>query len=72
MPCNVGRVEQSIRMILGIALLGVGMFAELSTIVTGIAFVAGTIALITGTIGFCPVWSLVGVNTCPTHQSRAR
>ena len=72
MPCNVGRIEQAIRILLGIVLLGVGMFSELSTLLSGIAFVAGAIALITGTIGFCPVWSLVGLNTCPTHGPNAK
>ena len=70
MHCNVGGIERPIRMILGIVLLGMGMFAELSPIAMGSAFVVGTIALITGAIGFCPLWSLVGVNTCPTQQPR--
>jgi hypothetical protein len=27
---------------------------------------AGAIALITGAIGYCPLWTLLGINTCPT------
>jgi len=66
MTCNVGGVERPIRIVLGIALLGIGAFAGLPPIGTGIALVAGTIALVTGAIGFCPVWTLLRINTCPT------
>jgi hypothetical protein len=66
MTCNVGGVERPIRIVLGIALLGIGAFAGLPPVGTGIVLVAGTIALATGAIGFCPVWTLLGINTCPT------
>jgi hypothetical protein len=37
---------------------------------TGIAFVVGTIALVTGAIGFCPLWTVFGINTCPMSQGK--
>ena len=40
-------------------------FADLPPIGMGITLAIGAIALLTGTIGFCPVWSLFGINTCP-------
>ena len=68
MACNVGGLERPIRIVMGIALLGIGAFAGLPPIGTGIALVVGAIMLATGTIGFCPVWSLLGINTCPTKR----
>jgi len=68
MACNVGGLERPIRIVMGIALLGIGAFAGLPPIGTGIALVVGTIMLATGTIGFCPVWSVLGINTCPTKR----
>jgi hypothetical protein len=68
MTCNVGGVERPIRIVVGIALLGIGAFAGLPPVGTGIALVVGTIALVTGAIGFCPVWTLLGINTCPTKR----
>jgi Protein of unknown function (DUF2892) len=68
MTCNVGGVERPIRIVVGIALLGIGAFAGLPPAGTGIALVVGTIALVTGAIGFCPVWTLLGNNTCPTKK----
>jgi Protein of unknown function (DUF2892) len=70
MTCNVGGVERPIRMIVGIVLLAVGAFADLPPIGTGLALVAGTIALVTGAIGYCPLWALLGMNTCPTAPAR--
>lgn len=66
MTCNVGGVERPIRIVVGIALLGIGAFAGLPPVGTGVALVVGTIALVTGAIGFCPVWTLLGINTCQT------
>jgi hypothetical protein len=66
MTCNVGGIERPIRIVVGILLLGVGAFAALPPVGTGIALVAGTIALVTGAIGYCPLWALLGLNTCPT------
>jgi hypothetical protein len=67
MTCNVGRIERPIRIVLGILLIGIGAFAGLPPLGTGIMLVVGTIALVTGAIGFCPVWNLFGINTCPRN-----
>lgn len=68
MTCNVGGVERPIRIVVGIALLGIGGFAGLPPVGTGIALVFGTVMLITGVIGFCPAWTLLGINTCPRES----
>jgi len=70
MTCNVGGVERPIRILLGILMLGIGSFTNLSLIGTAIALTLGTIALVTGVIEYCPLWTLLGVNTCPTRSSR--
>lgn len=69
MTCNVGGIERPIRIGLGLVLLGIGAFADLPPIATAIAYVIGTVALVTGAIGFCPAWTLLGINTCPTKPS---
>jgi hypothetical protein len=70
MTCNVGGVERPIRIVVGILVIAVGAFASLPPIGTGIAFAVGTIALVTGAIGYCPLWALLGMNTCPTETPR--
>ncbi|MBI5854867.1 MAG: DUF2892 domain-containing protein [Nitrospirae bacterium] len=66
MTCNVGGIERPIRIGVGLVLLAVGIFAELPAWGVGVAYVFGAVAVVTGVIGFCPAWSLLGINTCPT------
>jgi uncharacterized membrane protein HdeD (DUF308 family) len=70
MTCNTGGIERPIRILLGILMLGIGAFANLTLIGTAIALILGTIALVTGIIEYCPLWTLFGVNTCQTSTSR--
>lgn len=65
MPCNVGKVERLMRVLLGILLLGIATFADMRLIATATALLVGSIALVTGTIGYCPIWTLLGLDTCP-------
>ena len=64
MACNVGGIERPVRIVLGILLIGIGVFAALPPVGMGVALAAGTIALVTGALGFCPLWTLFGINTC--------
>jgi uncharacterized membrane protein HdeD (DUF308 family) len=70
MKYNVGGIERPIRIVLGIVLLGIGAFAGLPVTATTLLLVVGTIALVTGAISYCPVWALLGFNTCPTNPLR--
>ena len=70
MTCNVGGIERPIRIVLGILLIGVGAFAGLTPVGVGVTLGLGTIALVTGAIGFCPAWSLFGINTCPMNSGK--
>ena len=69
MSCNVGGIERPVRIVLGVLLIGIGSFAGLPPVGMGIALTMGTIALVTGVLGFCPVWTLLGINTCPMERS---
>ncbi len=70
MACNVGGIERPVRIVLGILLIGLGAFGGLPPVGMGIALAMGTIALVTGALGFCPVWTLLGINTCPAGAGK--
>jgi len=70
MTCNVGGLERPIRILLGMLMLGIGVFANLSLIGTAIVLMLGSIALVTGLIGYCPLWTLMGIDTCPAQMPR--
>lgn len=55
---NVGKLDRVIRIILGIILVG-NVFVGLQTVVGWI----GLILIVTGLLGTCPVYSLIGINT---------
>ena len=69
MICNVGGIERPIRILLGVLMLGIGAFANLSLLATAIVLIVGTVALVTGVIEYCPLWTMLGVNTCTTGTS---
>lgn len=67
--CNVGGMERSIRIVLGIALIMAGALASLPEAGMYAAYVIGIVALVTGAVGYCPAWTLLGINTCPAKSA---
>jgi len=68
--CNVGGIERPVRIVVGIGALGIGAFGGLPPVGTGVALLVGTIALVTGAIGYCPLWTVFGINTCPVAPGK--
>ena len=61
---NVGGTEKGIRLILGGVLVLAALVFDLPTWGTALVSVVGIIAILTGTVGYCPAWTLLGINTC--------
>lgn len=59
MKCNSGTLDRSIRVIAGLVLIGL---AATGTI--GMWGWIGVVPLLTGAVGFCPAYTLLGMNTC--------
>jgi hypothetical protein len=64
MKCNVGGIDRTGRIVLGIALLVVGLAAPLEMTWRIVALVVAAVALVTAAIGFCPANAIFGINTC--------
>jgi hypothetical protein len=60
---NVGRHDKSIRLVVGLVLLTLAVFS-LSGAWATIAGVMGLFLMGTGFFGFCPIYRLIGLNTC--------
>ncbi len=59
MKANEGTADRVIRVILGVVLLGAGIFFVQGTL--GIVLdVLGAVLLLTGIVGFCPLYRLLG------------
>lgn len=63
MNINAGKVDRALRIIVGIALLSLTMIGPQS-----LWGLVGLIPLVTGLAGFCPVYKLLGLNTCPLNK----
>jgi len=59
MKCNAGNVDRIIRIVVGLGLLAL-VFVGPKTLWGWI----GVVPLLTGLIGWCPAYLLVGLNTC--------
>lgn len=57
MVCNVGKIDKVIRVVVGVALI---VWAITSGNILGYI---GIILVITSIIGFCPLYTLLGINT---------
>ena len=59
---NEGGVDRIVRVVLGIALLALGLFWAQAPW-NWVLDIVGVIALVTGVIGFCPLYALLGFHT---------
>lgn len=59
MPCNEGKLDRTLRVIAGIVLIAL-VFVGPQTKWGWL----GLIPLLTGLVGFCPVYTLLGINGC--------
>ena len=64
MKCNVGGIDRTGRIVIGIVLLLVGLAAPLDMTWRIVALVVAAIALLTGIVRFCPANAIFGINTC--------
>jgi uncharacterized membrane protein HdeD (DUF308 family) len=63
MKRNVGGADRVLRVVIGIALLALGLLHVVTGTLAMAAYLFGTIALVTGLVRYCPAWSLFGINT---------
>jgi hypothetical protein len=59
MKLNVGGADRVIRIVLGLALIGLTLTGNI-----GVWGWIGIVPLATGAIGWCPPYALLGFNTC--------
>lgn len=68
MNMNIGSTDRAIRLTLGVILLAIAVFAGLGGIWPWLLGGAGLIALLTAAFRFCPLYRLIGVNTCGLNR----
>jgi hypothetical protein len=64
MKTNVGGIDKILRIIAGIALISLA-----ATGVVGAWGFIGVVPLLTGLMGWCPAYTLLGIKTCPMQKN---
>lgn len=63
MKCNSGLIDRVLRVIVGLALIALAVSGTI-----GMWGWIGVVPLLTGAIGFCPAYAMLGMNTCGTKK----
>lgn len=63
MKTNEGILDRTLRAVVGLVLMGLA-----TTDIIGIWGYIGVIPLLTSVVGLCPVYSILGINTCSTNK----
>jgi len=66
MKANEGTIDRILRVILGLALISI-VFVGPQTPWGWV----GVIPLVTGLVGMCPLYAILGINSCPVDKSQA-
>jgi len=59
MKCSVGRIDRVLRISVGLVLIGLAA----SSVIGAWGWI-GIVPLATGLFKFCPMYSILGINTC--------
>lgn len=66
MTRNLGGIDKALRLVAGIVLLALGAFGPL-----GWWGLLGLVPLGTALVSYCPLYALLGLNTCPLGRRAA-
>lgn len=64
MSTNIGTLDRTLRIVVGLALLGAALGLFGPGYATPWAFI-GLVPLATAILGWCPAYTLLGLRTCP-------
>jgi hypothetical protein len=70
MKTNESTIDRAIRVVIGISLVLLAALKVITGTVAVIALVAGGIFTITGIIGFCGIYALLGISTCTIQRKK--
>lgn len=60
---NVGGIDRTARIVVGLLLIALTLFG-----VIGVWGWIGVVPLATGLLQFCPLYKVIGLNTCPISK----
>ena len=67
MKRNESNQDRGIRAVVGLSALLVGLFAA-GGFLRALLIIVGLVLVITAAVGFCPLYRLLGINTCKVRH----
>jgi hypothetical protein len=64
MPCNESMADRGLRVMAGVVLLGLGWGGVVTGTLGTIFQWLGFVPVLTGLVGFCPLYAMIGYNGC--------
>ncbi|MDD2701727.1 MAG: DUF2892 domain-containing protein [Sideroxydans sp.] len=72
MNCNVGGIDRTLRIVVGIVLLLIGLLTPVGPVWQAVALIIAAVALITAFVRFCPANAMLGINTCSDAEKKTK
>ncbi|MDD2881638.1 MAG: DUF2892 domain-containing protein [Rhodoferax sp.] len=63
MKSNSGGIDRILRIVVGLVLIGLTLAGNI-----GVWGWIGIVPLATGALGWCPLYTILGINTCPMKK----
>ncbi len=67
MTQNIHQIERGVRIVVGLGLISMAFWGP-----ANLWFLVGVVPLATGLLGWCPPYSLLGINTCRLGQKTSQ
>ena len=71
MERNESTIDRIIRAAGGAGLVAVAAWSGFTTLTGGVLLAVAAVLLVTAAVGFCPLYRVLGISTCPVPQRRA-
>jgi hypothetical protein len=68
MKTNVGSMDKVIRIVLALIFAGLYFTGTVTGTMGLVLIILGGVFLVTALVGFCPLYVLMGLNTCPAKK----
>lgn len=68
MKANVGGMDRILRIVVGVGILSLFFVLEGNARFWGLV---GLVPLLTGAMNFCPLYTMLGINTCPMKATKS-
>lgn len=70
MKTNESMLDRFVRAVVGLVGIGLWVFGYLTGVWAVVAVVVGAVLLLTGLLGFCPLYAALGIGTAPKKPAK--